>query len=549
LAGREVTDPATVFRQLGVDVFSQEQIAEIAEQPTALFELVNRLIGEEVAGLRAEAERIATEAVSLWQKQDQLTVAESDLERLKQEAAELQRTWSAWSAIEPEIKAQQAAREAEAYLAQVEARLSEFCNRVTALAGEADEIIAPLGSTVEKWPERDFFKALELRIEAMLQRVRASLAAVGDELSREQAELLGPGADLDRVKSVLADATARFVAACEAKGLRPEELARVQEIDRQMRVKLSERETKRHEVERLLRECEPLVGRMRALAECWRRESEARKAALDGLVAIIVRPQGGGAGRPFLQAELTHQGDLASFLNNEWLPLAPDRRRALGRVWQELGSALTRAYVAQAGDVAMPQTFWQFTESWLNGTPAVGCAMFEAERANLAQHLRADRGVQWRALRTRRLDDTVDFLLQRPDGTLAGSLLKRELSAGQKSTIILSLLLAKGNGPLLVDQPEDQVDSAFITQDLLPVIREAKRRRQLIFVTHNANIPVNGDADLVYACQFSGGKVVSLAQGGLDRPVVKQAVLDIMEGSQGAFRRRAEKYHLPYEPL
>ncbi len=73
--------------------------------------------------------------------------------------------------------------------------------------------------------------------------------------------------------------------------------------------------------------------------------------------------------------------------------------------------------------------------------------------------------------------------------------------------------------------------------------RKAKSRRQLIIVTHNANIPVNADAELVYAPKADKGRGVCRTQGGLDRPDVTRAVLDIMEGSEEAFMRRKDKYH------
>ena len=108
---------------------------------------------------------------------------------------------------------------------------------------------------------------------------------------------------------------------------------------------------------------------------------------------------------------------------------------------------------------------------------------------------------------------------------------------------MLSLLLADGNAPIVVDQPEDELDSDFIFNELVPVVRACKGNRQIVFVTHNANLPVNADADLVYALEFRGGKGRPLAVGGLDLPDVSKAVLNIMEGSRDAFERRREKYH------
>ena len=72
-----------------------------------------------------------------------------------------------------------------------------------------------------------------------------------------------------------------------------------------------------------------------------------------------------------------------------------------------------------------------------------------------------------------------------------------DLSTGQKATAVLMLLLLESDAPLIVDQPEDDLDNRFITEGVVPKMREEKRRRQFIFSTHNANIPVLGDAELI----------------------------------------------------
>ncbi|MDE0306446.1 MAG: hypothetical protein OXI87_16445 [Albidovulum sp.] len=71
------------------------------------------------------------------------------------------------------------------------------------------------------------------------------------------------------------------------------------------------------------------------------------------------------------------------------------------------------------------------------------------------------------------------------------------LSTGQKATAVLLLLLLESEIPLLVDQPEDDLDNRFITEGLVPIMRQEKRRRQFVFCTHNAIVPVLGDAELI----------------------------------------------------
>jgi ABC-type cobalamin/Fe3+-siderophores transport system ATPase subunit len=116
------------------------------------------------------------------------------------------------------------------------------------------------------------------------------------------------------------------------------------------------------------------------------------------------------------------------------------------------------------------------------------------------------------------------------------------LSDGQKNTAILALLFADGTNPIVIDQPEDELDSDFIYNELVPLLRKVKHKRQIILTTHNANIPVNGDSELVYALSAVMGRGTVRAEGGLEKPVLRNTVLQVMEGSAEAFRRRREKY-------
>ena len=149
-----------------------------------------------------------------------------------------------------------------------------------------------------------------------------------------------------------------------------------------------------------------------------------------------------------------------------------------------------------------------------------------------------------------RTPDRVRIRLYRQDGSLVGDLEERDgrLSVGQRCTAVLALILARDDVPVVIDQPEEDLDNEFIFVELVPLLRKIKERRQVIIASHNANIPVNGDAELVVALEVRGArgrlKEVNgeLAVGGFDRSPVKRAVEDIMEGSEEAFRRRFEKY-------
>ena len=118
-------------------------------------------------------------------------------------------------------------------------------------------------------------------------------------------------------------------------------------------------------------------------------------------------------------------------------------------------------------------------------------------------------------------------------------------SAGQQATALLKVLLAQTGMPLIIDQPEEDLDSQII-QEVVEWIWNAKTRRQIIFASHNANLVVNGDAELVAVCDYrragdqSGGRVK--LEGAIDMPAVRDEITRVMEGGEKAFRLRKEKY-------
>ncbi|MCS7055962.1 MAG: AAA family ATPase [Thermoflexales bacterium] len=119
-----------------------------------------------------------------------------------------------------------------------------------------------------------------------------------------------------------------------------------------------------------------------------------------------------------------------------------------------------------------------------------------------------------------------------------------KLSAGQRATAMLLILLTQRRRLLLVDQPEDDLDNRFVFEDVVSLLRKQKDERQFIMATHNANIPVLAHAELIVALEAEADRARVAVQGGMDHPQVQDAVRRLMEGGEEAFRRRAEKYGL-----
>lgn len=118
------------------------------------------------------------------------------------------------------------------------------------------------------------------------------------------------------------------------------------------------------------------------------------------------------------------------------------------------------------------------------------------------------------------------------------------LSTGQQCTAILHMLLLDNIDPLFMDQPEDNLDNAFIAERIVTELRDAKTNRQFLFATHNANIPVFGDAEWigVFTTEDNRGCLELEAQGSIDVPFIRDKVARILEGGREAFIQRMEKY-------
>lgn len=140
------------------------------------------------------------------------------------------------------------------------------------------------------------------------------------------------------------------------------------------------------------------------------------------------------------------------------------------------------------------------------------------------------------------LEDIIDIELN-----VNGKFKKlKDLSKGQQCTAILNLLLIDNKDPLIIDQPEDNLDNSFIAENLVKTLRKNKIKRQYILATHNANIPVFGDSEQIITMEESDGKgQISLdGLGSIDDSNVKKNVISILEGGSNAFKMREIKYGL-----
>lgn len=162
-------------------------------------------------------------------------------------------------------------------------------------------------------------------------------------------------------------------------------------------------------------------------------------------------------------------------------------------------------------------------------------------QVGINSHLRKDRS----AVEVYDLIYGLDYLTPRYTLMFQGAYIG-QLSPGQRGALLLIfyLLVDKGNNPIILDQPEENLDNETIVSLLVPVINEAKNKRQIIMVTHNPNLAVVCDAEQIIHCEFSrndGNKII-YTSGAIECSLINNKVIDVLEGTMPAFNNRKIKY-------
>ena len=170
-----------------------------------------------------------------------------------------------------------------------------------------------------------------------------------------------------------------------------------------------------------------------------------------------------------------------------------------------------------------------------------GCGFILSEKSRIAAGLTP---AKWLDLSVAEIEFNPSFQYCRNKDTQE-FIAFADASAGQQATALLTVLLNQRGAWLIIDQPEDDVDSKM-SQEIVRKMWTAKTRRQFIFTSHNANLVVNGDAELVICCDYikagdqTGGQIKAI--GAIDSSVIKEEITSVTEGGREAFKLRKEKY-------
>ena len=540
--GRDLADPETFFNSLPLRFYSQQQLNRLTEskiddgsvrQAQRLLELVDGFTKNELDELADREHKLKLQIQDAFSNLRKAKTLEKDYKRLQQEHQELDRQWKARSEIQEDARQHQLLKAEARYL---EGLAGTPGKQFTDVASLAETIAAShVAFQVTDSTHAAWFRQFDDKVKAAKDSLARTIRDAVEQFEAAVEDLKTNDPAWNAIREELDQADAKFSEACAAKGLTTDDVGHLQEINQSRTKKQREIDETGAEIQRLKEAAGDTGLLMQQLHQIWRDQFQKRVEAAERANELAVLNEGR---QRFIEVSAKYQQDHKNF-RELWQNFAPsDGRTRLGKNWESCGETLYTLFTGQE-DAESP---WQVLEERLSVEQGSTGPDFGSNSQDLFQHIQ-DNLERWEKLRCSRVQDTVDMKLFRADGSTAGSIAEGSLSDGQRNTAALALLLAQEGGPLVIDQPEDELDSNFVFRELIPMLRKVKSKRQLIMATHNANLPVNGDAELVYAFEARDGKGEALACGGLDQASVTKAVLDIMEGTEEAFRRRREKYH------
>lgn len=502
-----------------IDIYGQNEIFELAQDSLGRVRLLERFLPTN----HAVVETRATLRKRLADNAAKLVKAETDRDEVAEQVLKLPKLQEQLEGFRKlGIEAKLANVPLYARERQVATRVEQEFERLQRAVDAVQENLpdtAFLGDkAIETLPHKAEFVAMRKTLEQLREEVEANLSAIKTAVgsgrgalaaSRDawQAKLKAGEGELELAVSnlpAMSGKTGREV------GTAFKELS--QQIER-IQPLSSKVNTYDQLTEALRTERQSLVAELSSVRST--RSAELR-SAVDQLNRRL---------RGKLQVDLRVEGDrtkLKQFLQECRLEGVGEKR--LSWVDEAAVTPLALARAIEAGSDQLTTAFGM--------TPGVASSLSKLPRAKLLE------------LQALELDDEVEIQLNIAHRGRENFRRLEQLSTGQQCTAVLHLLLLENRDPLLVDQPEDNLDNAFIAERIVQELRTSKTERQFLFSTHNANIPVFGDAEWIgiLSAEDARGILPSENQGSIDVPTIREQAAEILEGGPHAFNRRREMY-------
>lgn len=512
--GRDPT--ASFHEQWPAQFFTQNELQRLSQEPSAIEEILARLVSAETAGIEMRKERLAELDRRLGELAQRLAemdqrVAEAEQARDRAKAARDALDAFAEAGIE---RLHRAGRYRQAWIDSVNTA-GTIQREVAEAARSAGEVELPdIPEDAVEALTTAGVDAATVDIVSRWGRIRGHLEAANCEIaawisdSRKIADILAAheGEMRKDVERALAE-----------RGYDAAKLREFQELSKQAG-RLSSYEANLKDSRDRLDAGEKEFARLQEEREI---QVKQQRKAFDGVMAAIEREFG-----ERIRACRIPDADPSPF--DDFLRRL--NQRGITRWWNEIKE---RWNDLEPDERPTPRRLLGCLQA--NQLRKVG--MSEAVQQTFRESMTRARKRELAALR---FPDRYVLELRMDDGSYRRLDM---LSGGQRVSVLLSLLLETSDDrPLVIDQPEDELDNRFLWETVLPALKRLKGRRQVIVATHNANIVVNGDADLVIQLEATAHQGRVACTGAIEEPEVRDAIVRTVDGGAEAFRLRRRKY-------
>jgi DNA repair ATPase RecN len=497
-----------------VEVFGQHELAEMAKDKTTIASMLRRFTGDDPSTAARDATR-----TELRQNRDALERAEREREQLEDELSEMPRLQAQVDRFKESDLPKRLVEQQQ--LSKDRAAIKEALERVEDVSGllsnfDTSPEVARLSDPIEDIAESDnasLLQAAEKATTDLGTAMKSYTSTVHGAIKSAQDVIEGARTDLETVAKSQEAEHAKVVRELIAEGNDPDLFLTSTSRLSELAAKAKRRGPSDHAIKSLGDQRKVLLAQLAKdnAAVSQHLVNAIREANRSTTTAVNIR-----------QVPSPNRKEIEDLIREEVRGKRTQIMEAIGRPDFD-PKALASA--ARSGEAALEEEFG------VQGAQA-------RSLAGAGEFL-------FRRLEEMNVGQAVDVYLDASAGSGSTDYRRlEELSKGQRATALLLLLLGASSGPLIIDQPEDDLDNRFVYKEVVATLRTLKGRRQVIASTHNANIPVLGDAELIVTLEGSGQKG-GLRDGGvgsLDEPPIREVAENLLEGGHDAFSARQHIY-------
>lgn len=504
--------PADVIEE--VEIFGQHELAELSHDPEAVARMLARFAGQsdaddEIGRVQeelAENRRLLSRAE---EKLAELDAALAELPRLKEQKDRYDK-----SDVATRLDTVSGLAGDEDHLAAAKELLKNSSSIVTGWTEQpAITKLARFETAAEDRPQLEIHRAVEASVASASAAIRNAVEAAAEALKKAISEVEAAISQWEQAVGPQRDENNAILRQLTEEGLEPARYLDASQAHSALVARQDERPELLAQVTTLQATRLTLLGQLRA-----------RNAVLqEAFLEAIRHANRASGGRVIVKPALT--ADRSAFLDALDEHVTGQRHQIRDFIMSERFDPSTFVTTVRDGAAAIKQSMsvseGQASKLVDAGEPLI--RMIEELTLPRAVSVELDVSVDDEPRQYRSLGD---------------------LSRGQKATALLLLLLSASSAPLVIDQPEDDLDNRFIYTGVVQHLRALKGRRQLIVSTHNANVPVLGDSELLVALESKQGHGMPFQDGigSLDSAVIRKLAEDILEGGRDAFDARQHLY-------